>query len=91
MDDSNVFKLMLAKAIKSEPLAFTNFDRTKNVQDQLQEMISTSPRELMNALLKWESLFGHFYYSSMEQLWLAFYMSEKHNKYWSGTEWQLKK
>lgn len=24
---------------------------------------------------------------SMEQLWLAFYMKEKHGKVWSGTEW----
>ena len=28
---------------------------------------------------------------SMEQLWLAFYMSEKHNKYWDGSQWVIKK
>ena len=28
--------------------------------------------------------------SSMEQLWLAFVMSEKYNKIWNGKEWDLK-
>ena len=26
-------------------------------------------------------------YNSMEQLWMAFAMKEKHGKQWSGTEW----
>lgn len=38
MDNSKEFQSMLDEAIKSEPLAFNGFDRTKNVQDQLQEM-----------------------------------------------------
>lgn len=38
MDNSKEFQLMLDKAIESESLAFEGFDRTKNVQDQLQEM-----------------------------------------------------
>jgi len=39
MDNSKEFQLMLDEAAKSEPLAFKGFDRTKNVQDQLQEMM----------------------------------------------------
>ena len=27
------------------------------------------------------------YFNSMEQLWLAFYMWEKHGKVWNGEEW----
>jgi len=29
------------------------------------------------------------YFDSMEQLWLAFVMKEKHAKVWSGSEWKL--
>lgn len=39
MDDSSVFRAMLYKAIAGEPGAFAGFDCTKNVQDQLQEMM----------------------------------------------------
>ena len=28
--------------------------------------------------------------NSMEQMWLAFVMKEKYNKYWTGTEWEIK-
>jgi len=28
--------------------------------------------------------------SSMEQIWLAFYMHEKHKKIWDGTKWKKK-
>jgi len=28
--------------------------------------------------------------TSMEQLWLAFYMTEKRNKYWNGEDWVKK-
>ena len=28
-------------------------------------------------------------YTSMEQLWLAFYMKEKHDKVWDGDKWEL--
>lgn len=47
MDNSNVFRLMLDKAIADEPIGFEGFDRTKNVQDQLQEMLGLSDRQLM--------------------------------------------
>jgi len=29
-------------------------------------------------------------YQSMEQLWLAFYMYEKHQKFWDGEQWKKK-
>jgi len=91
MDNSKEFQLMLDKAIESEPLAFKNFDRTKNVQDQLQEMIG---EEYAIDLLY---SFHHFYndrtsdyteqFNSMEQLWLVFVMKENHNKEWNGEKW----
>ena len=64
-------------------------------QDQLQEMVDTenyTPEDLLNML--------YFYCikhngrkdntekaQSMEQLWLAFVMKEKHNKTWDGNRW----
>ena len=39
MDNSKEFQSMLDKAFAGAPLEFENFDRTKNVQDQLQEMV----------------------------------------------------
>ena len=39
MDGSKEFQIMLDRAIESEPLAFKDFDRTKNVQDKLQEFL----------------------------------------------------
>ena len=44
MDNSETFQLMLNKAISSEPSALRNFGRTKNVQDQLQEMVGGFPK-----------------------------------------------
>lgn len=29
-----------------------------------------------------------YFFTSMEQLWLAFYMHEKHNKTWNGKSWK---
>lgn len=90
MDTSETFRVMLDSAIASEPEAFKGFDRTKNVQDQLQEMIVLFWIGLHNSgVLKWLSLFSkEFGYDdkSMEQLWLAFLMKELHNKVWTG-EW----
>ena len=97
MDTTEQFKLMLDKAIESEPLAFLGFGRTKNVQDQLQEMISISPIGLYRF---WEFIRGEWnpysesydsyrsdYMPTMEQLWLAFVMKEKYNKVWDGRDW----
>ncbi|KKL08886.1 hypothetical protein LCGC14_2571330, partial [marine sediment metagenome] len=39
MDTSEKFAVMLNKAMKQHPNSFKNFDRRKNVQDQLQEMV----------------------------------------------------
>ena len=59
-------------------------------QDQLQEMVKKD-----GDVVDWQ--FYHFandgltdylnYFNSMEQLWLAFVMKEKHNKTWSNGEW----
>lgn len=64
-------------------------------QDQLQDMLQ--PIELHELLdicgeadgIMWEAL--HEYATSMEQLWLAFYMYEKHGKVWNEMEgkWQV--
>ena len=50
MDNSKEFKLMLDKAIEAHPEGFKGFDRTKNVQDQLQEMIRESGYTGFNGL-----------------------------------------
>ena len=63
-------------------------------QDQLQGMV----------VERWSSVFGMIsafygwikspcidsvgFHASMEQLWLAFIVSEKYNKTWTGTEWK---
>lgn len=39
MDDSSLFHKILDGAIKKQPELFVGFDRTKNVQDQLIEML----------------------------------------------------
>jgi hypothetical protein len=95
MDNSKEFQLMLNKAIESESIVFKNFDRTKNVQDQLQEMMKDGLST---------GIFGHTsgmvrYFEdnwryrnqlgsdNMEQLWLAFVMFEHYQKIWNGTEW----
>ena len=60
-------------------------------QDQIQDMLDNNyhPDNL-------EKILGYFLdftrqnpmkFNSYEQLWLAFYMKEKHNLTWSGKEW----
>jgi hypothetical protein len=46
-------------------------------QDQLQEMYGTFQECSVNGGVV----------TSMEQLWLAFVMKEKHNKVWNGNDW----
>ena len=65
-------------------------------QDQIQEMMNKLPRcscmvcltihlnEFLNNHL--EGLYERNI-DTMEQLWLAFYMSEKHQKFWDGEKW----
>ncbi len=43
MDNSKEFQVMLDEAIRVEPDGFRNFDRTKNAQSQLQDMIVNPP------------------------------------------------
>ena len=63
-------------------------------QDQLQEMISehwnlTYSYGLVERFANWlrSSKVGYYENLSMEQLWLAFVMSQKYNKVWDGEEW----
>jgi len=64
-------------------------------QDQIQEMVK---KDSINIELNKFYVFcleknyaGHnlptAIFSSLEQLWLAFYMYEKHNKIWNGEKW----
>ena len=62
-------------------------------QDQLQEMVDcVRPTDLINSLEN-EISTAHYYkkyylqFTSMEQLWLAFLLSEKYNKCWDGERW----
>ena len=92
MDNSETFTAMLDNAIESEPEAFKGFDRTKNVQGQLQEMICDGPWpwQIIDPLHNWYNNRYDDYPSSfqtMEQLWLAFVMKKKHQKAWNGSEW----
>ena len=64
-------------------------------QSQLQEMVEEPLWQLNFKFIDWlcdAPYDGHIKHShlnlkSMEQLWLAFCMAEKYNKYWDGTEW----
>ena len=63
-------------------------------QDQLQEMVIDNTKGcdkwtwLLEFFFRWTNKSG-FQNWSMEQLWLAFVMSEKYNKKWTGKEWRL--
>ncbi len=58
-------------------------------QDQLQEMVeSTCPVDLLTRFQRWVAFDEEDSPDdSMEQLWLAFVMKEKHNKIWNGEVW----
>ena len=69
-------------------------------QDQIQEMMKAIskfwkniPPYLYNErLFFWNQRQGiRGDKTSMEQLWLAFYMSEKHHKFWDGDKWVKRK
>lgn len=94
MDNSKKFAVMLDKAISREPDGSRNFDRTKNVQGQLQEIV-TKYDSLYSLLVAFNNfcfdettyLCGYEkrptnLFSSMEQLWLAYVCKEKYNKVW---------
>ena len=69
-------------------------------QDQLQEMALPTLKyqdteHLLRAFNEWDkSEIGYEpfsrYFTSMEQLWLAFVMKEKYNKMWDGDKWERK-
>lgn len=99
MDNSKEFNLMLDRAIEAHPGDFEGFDRTKNVQDQLQEMVGIGLEPFMK-LVSWcmSISFGmknhpttdkpYWYQSdSREQLELTFVMEEKYNEVWDGENW----
>ncbi len=100
MDNSKEFQMMLNKAIISEPLIFADFDRTKNVQDQLQEMVvvGSHPMPITNLGWRFQTFFNEQYselnqatptalFPSFEQLWLAFVCKELYQKSWDGSDW----
>jgi len=90
MDKSKEFSLMLVNACIQHPDDFHGFDKNKNVQDQLQEMIknkvAVSIPDLCDTILAF-ALEVKAHLTSMEQLWLAFVMKEKYNKIWTESEW----
>ena len=83
---------MLDKAIDGEHLAFKSFDRTQNVQDQLQEMMENEIGRIGMPFF-WLTMLRDFCeeigypFTSMEQLWLAFVMKELYQKKWTGEDW----
>jgi len=54
-------------------------------QDQIQEMLKAHYQKHLKILYDF-SLTVSWYINSLEQLWLAFYMYEKHSKIWSSKE-----
>ncbi len=72
--------------------------RTKNVQDQLQMMLSLHWADTYFRLSDWlenlAALAGEDYspgrlFYSWEQLWLAFVMKELYGKRWNGSDWEV--
>lgn len=72
-------------------------------QDQLQEMVCPSSLwNLNHRFSKWlydvdddgdidlHVRHEHLDFKSMEQLWLAFILSEKYNKVWDGEDWKTR-
>jgi len=59
-------------------------------QDQLQEMINENnvPAIVILHLFKEWAYKEHKPFKTMEQLWLAFVMSEKYGKVWNEEEWE---
>jgi hypothetical protein len=61
-------------------------------QDQLQEIVCDKfrlqmPGFMVNDLNCWNAHIEWHKITSMEQLWLAFVMSKKHQKQWNGEDW----
>ena len=86
----------------AKPFPKTNQDIWLPRQDQLQAMLIESTKleswRLNIVFMDWQQNeftydehgsphWKHGPYNSMEQLWLAFCMSEKYGKVWNGTGW----
>lgn len=57
-------------------------------QDDLQKMVDTNCWTVINLFLKYiNNLQYPLGLTSMEQIWLAFYMHEVHGKTWDGDKW----
>lgn len=96
LDGENVFALLDETSTNERTIWLPR-------QDQIQEMFLDITETFSKWLLKIE-LFTHksmpwdvkvgdglktpYWFGTWEQLWLAFYMNEKHNKQWNGEEWE---
>ena len=95
MDTSPEFQLMLKEAIREYPKDFDGFDRTKNVQDQLQDMLGYQSMPILIGDI-WQRLplvqlvneEKQGIFRSMEQLLLAFVVHELRSKIWDGETWR---
>jgi len=72
---------------------FMKFDRTKNLQDQLQDMLDYNvvDEQLCVIVDFFEDVrkVSGKYFMTFEQLWFAFVMKEKFSKVWNGEEWTV--
>ena len=65
-------------------------------QDQIQEMMGKDYKNTLDMLCDFYAVitvdqptgFQQMFEVSMEQLWLVFYMHEKHKKTWDGKQWK---
>lgn len=101
MDNSKEFSLMLNKAIEQGHIS-VHFDRTKNVQDQLQEMILEKEKKFIpgshslhpvDVVEFFQYLAEHVNLTidgfSPEATSLRYVMKHKYNKTWNGREWMV--
>lgn len=54
-------------------------------QHQIQEMMGCVAGNHVETMR--DLVYKAEYFVTLEQMWLAFYMHEKHQKIWNGTEW----
>jgi len=103
VDNSKEFQLMLDSAITQHPDTFAHFDRAKNIQSQLQEMVEPSFEVSNKQILALSEFIGFCLqykkgrlmkftehidqFITMEQLWLAVVMFFVYQKMWSNGEW----
>jgi len=95
--DTLGFYLMLDRAVESEPEAFCGFDKTKNIQEQLQKIMLKS---FVNTTRMLNAFWGYFHYSKdllgfpndapINQLWLASLMHKCFHKVWVTEDWEVK-